>query len=148
MKMHWVTCRINSSGQGYYIVDVLPNAPISWPEAQVLMAIHGEENVYEIKPVFISDSDPRAEKERLFTKHYSGRDVEGVFPGRVPRMELLLPGEPEDQPLCDNDGQRLPDNASAPITSNGGDEDEEDDEVKTDQPAAVFKPGRHPRPNV
>ena len=54
MKMHWCTGKINLSGQGFMIVDVGAHEPISWPEAQVLMALHGDENVYELKPCAIA----------------------------------------------------------------------------------------------
>src|SRR5262245_3320551 len=107
MNMHWVTARVNLSGQNFYILDILAADPISWPEAQVLMALHGEENVFEIKPCGVSNSSPTGEKNRLLAK-YPPKKVDEVFPGRMPRMEMCVPGYEEDHPnRLDMDGRAL-----------------------------------------
>lgn len=138
MNMHWVTARVNLSGQNFYVYHYLDHEPISWPEAQVMMALHGEENVYEVKPCRVGDSAPTAEKNRLLSK-YAREVVEQVFPGRSPRMEMCMPGHTEDQPRADEFGQPLVEGASVPI--NG--DDEPDEPVKEPPIApAVFSPGR------
>lgn len=138
MNMHFCTAKVNLSGQGFHIFEFLETDPISWPEAQVLMQLHGEENVYEVKPVSVADTSLIDEKRRLLGKY--GKVVEQVFPGRVPRMEMCMPGETEDQRRVDADGLKLqmPD-----------DEDEDGDEVLGRDPPTtvpVMKPGRHQRP--
>lgn len=135
MKMHWCTGKVNLSGQGFTIIVFDKIDPISWPEAQVLMALHGEENVYELKPCATTDTEPRTEKERLVLKY--GLVAEKVFPGYSPRMEMLMPGEPEGVPHTNGEPKPAPD------------DDEDDDNGKpVDPPAgpAVFKPGKHQPP--
>jgi hypothetical protein len=148
MNMHWCTGKINLSGQGFMVLIVDPLEPISWPEAQVIMALHGEENVYELKPVVISDTSAVDEKNRLLGKY--GKVVERVFPGRSPRMEMEMPGEYGALPVCDNEGRRIVTVASNghPTPPQPGDDDEEDDDaaVKPPEPA-VFKPGKHTPPH-
>lgn len=148
MKMHWCTGKVNLSGQNFTIVVFEASNPISWPEAQVLMLLHGNDNVYEIKPCSITDVSLVNEKERLAVK-YGFKPVEQVFPGRNPRMETLMPGEPEDQP-----------HGNAYGVANGGNGEDDDDEAEDDKPrppagveepppepppaAAVFKPKQQP----
>ena len=149
-KMHWCTGKVNLSGQNFTIVVYDALAPISWPEAQVLMLLHGSDNVFEIKPCAISEASIADEKERLRVK-FGFKPVEQLFPGRMPRMELLMPGEPEDQRRVNAEGKQ-----------NGNGEDDDDDEPVDDKPrppagveepppepppaAAVFKPGK-PQPH-
>ena len=148
MKMHWCTGKINLSGQGFHILNVGAHEPISWPEAQVLQALHGEENVYELKPCAISETTPVDEKNRLLGKY--GGIAERVFPGRTPRMEMTMPGEPETQPLADEYGL-VAANGHPPTPPNPpppGDDDEEDDAAAKAAPGpAVFKPGKHQPPH-
>jgi hypothetical protein len=142
MNMHWCTGKVNLSGQGFTVVIFEKGEPMSWPEAQVLMALHGEENVYDIKPCATTDVTPRTEKERLLIKY--GLIAEKIFPGYSPRMEMLMPGEPE-QIATNGNGEPKP--GPAP-----DDDDEGGDDLKgkpVDPPAgpAVFKPGKHQPPH-
>lgn len=140
MKMHWCTGKLNLAGQGFTIIVFDKLEPISWPEAQVLMALHGEENVYEIKPCALVETTPRAEKERLAVKY--GKVAEQVFPGYSPRMEMLMPGETEDQPTADAEGK-----VTNGTPSPGPSPDDDDDGGDVKPPAgAVFKPGKHQPP--
>lgn len=135
MKMHFCTARVNLSGQGFHIFEFLATDPISWPEAQVLMALHGEENVMDIKPCAIADVNPAEEKRRLLGKYATyAKVVEQCFPGRTFRMELLMPGEDDHQRPVDGEGTAY---AQMP------DDDDDDDELR-EPPSAVpvFKPGR------
>ena len=136
MNMHWCTAWINQAGQGVHIYEVLYTDPMSWPELQLMMEIHGQENVYDIKPISMSDSDPAAEKRRLIGKYNTkGMLIEQTFPGRNPNMTLLVPGEPEDQPRADEYG--------APVKTF------DDDELPGSPPStgpAVFKPRTFPGP--
>src|SRR5262245_11017648 len=105
MLMHWCTARVNLAGQNYHIVEYGQHEPISWPEAQLIQAMHGEENVYDIKPCFVSDVSPASEKRRLVAKYPAyAHMVEQVFPGASPRMEMTMPGEQDTQPRADADG--------------------------------------------
>lgn len=137
MKMHYCTCRINLSGQGFTIHEILETEPMSWPELQIMMALHGDENIYDIRPISIADTDPVTEKRRLAAKYRQTAIVEQVFPGRSPQMEMLMPGEPADQRRADDDGRpQLPD-------------DDDDNEVLGREPPtgpAVMKPSPIRRP--
>jgi len=99
MKMHWCTCLIDLSGQGYHKYQFNQFDPVSWPEVQVLIALHGDENVMDIKACGIADVNPTQEKNRLLGKY--GLIVERVFPGRSFRMELTMPAEGRDQVIYD-----------------------------------------------
>lgn len=145
MKMHWCTGKVNLAGQGFTILVVDKVEPISWPEAQALMALHGEENVYDLKPCAISETTPRAEKERLLIKY--GLIAEKVFPGYSPRMEMLMPAESEDQPHADDEGKVSGNGQPKPTPA--PDDDEDDDDAAAAKPPvgpAVFKPGKHQPP--
>ena len=55
-KMHWCSAKVNLAGKNLTIVVFDATNPISWPEAQVIMVLHGEENIFEIKPVAVSET--------------------------------------------------------------------------------------------
>lgn len=137
--MHYCTASVNLSGQGFHIVQFYEPDPVSWPEVQVLMALHGEENVMDIKPVRVADVHPVDEKRRLLGKYAAAAKlVEAVFPGRNFRMEMLMPGEETGQPRVDGDGVAI---ATVP-------DDEDSNETASEPPSGppVFKPGRHRPP--
>ena len=135
--MHWCTCRINLSGQNLHIIQVGPHAPVSWPEIQVLSLLHGEDNLYDIKPCAVAAVNPSDEKRRLWAKY--GNIVEQVFPGRVFRMELTMPGEGLDHRRVDGEG--------SVVTGDMGDHDPEYGPEPSGVPGpAVFKPAAPGRP--
>jgi hypothetical protein len=140
--MHWCTCRINLSGQNLHIIVIGPHAPVTWPEVQVLSLLHGEDNLYDIKPCAISDVNPADEKRRLWAKY--GDKVERVFPGRVFRMELQMPGEGLDHRRVDGDGIAIADMRDASAGPEYGPDPYPGGEAGPGP--AVFKPGR-PRPS-
>jgi hypothetical protein len=141
-KIHYCTCRINLSGQNCHIVSYNQFNPVSWPEVQVLMALHGDENVMDVMPISIGEVWVGQEKERLISI-YGRRVVEACFPGRTPRMELMMTGD-EDLPAY-TEGQ-----VSTKVhPPTNGDDDEEDDDETAKAPVStspVFKPGRHRPP--
>jgi hypothetical protein len=140
--MHWCTCRINLSGQNLHIIVIGPHAPVTWPEVQVLSLLHGEDNLYDIKPCAVSDVNPADEKRRLWAKY--GDKVERVFPGRVFRMELQMPGEGLDHRRVDGDGIAIADMRDAGPGPEYGPDPYQGGEAGPGP--AVFKPGR-PRPS-
>jgi hypothetical protein len=138
-KIHYCRCRINLSGQNCHIVNYDEFNPVTWPEVQVLMQLHGEENVMDIIPVSIGEVYPTREKERLI-QIYGFKVVEACFPGRAFRMDMMMTGD-EGLPAY-VEGQA----PSTKIATPGNGEDDEDDgETETAKAAAigpVFKPGR------
>lgn len=132
-KIHHCTCRINLSGQNCHIVHFNEFNTVTWPEVQVLMQLHGDENVMDIVPVKIGNVVPSHEKDRLISL-YGFRVVEACFPGRAFRMQLMM-----------TDDDMLP-HIEQPKPGNGGDEDDDGETEEVAAQAPVFKPGRHARP--
>lgn len=145
MKMHWCTGKLNLSGQGFHVLVINVEAPISWPEAAVVMALHGEENLFEIKPCAISETTPIDEKNRLLGKY--GPITEKVFPGRSPRMEMVMPGESEDQTPADEYGHVAASNGQPKPPPPPDDDDDDAAASRDPSAAAVMKPGRHTPPH-
>lgn len=155
-KMHWCTCKLNLAGQGFTHIWFDATNPVSWPEAQVLMLIHGQENVYDIKPISIVEADVASEKERLMIK-YSYKPVEHSFPGRLPRMETLMPAS-EELALPPGDQYGIPMGVAAIVAADPPNpKPDDEDEDNGDDPAidplkemppttAVFKAGKHQPP--
>jgi len=136
MNMHWCTGKINLAGKGYTIVVIDATEPMSWPELQVMIAMHGDENVYDIKPCGIADVSPTDEKRRLLGKYATSANlVEQVFPGRTFRMEMTMPAEDADLPKLTAEGRAPP-------------PDDEGESLEPPVGPAVFKPGKHPRPSA
>ena len=142
-KIQYCTCRINLSGQNCHTVIYDQFNPVTWPEVQVLMALHAEENVMDVMPVSIGECYPTQEKNRL-AEIYGRRVVEACFPGRAFRMEMMMTGD-EELPVY---GETPPSTKLPPASNGDDDEDDGEDEVtkaaKSTKP--VFKPGRHLRP--
>jgi hypothetical protein len=96
MQQHLCECNIDLAGEKLQIVwkgfpDLVP-----WPEIAVLMHVHGEQSVYDIKPVALGPRESaNREKERMVLKY--GRDnVEAVYAGKAFNMEWFVPGWPID----------------------------------------------------
>lgn len=96
MQQHLCECMIDLAGEKLQIVwkgypDLIP-----WPEIKVLQEVHGEQSVYDIKPVTLGPRDTALrEKERMSRKY--GRDiVETVYAGKSFNMEWFMPGWPID----------------------------------------------------
>jgi hypothetical protein len=67
---------------------------VSWPEVQVLRAIHGGEDtvlITEDAGQLKGKHSARAEKTRLLQFGYSGAALERLFPGSSPRMDMDPP---------------------------------------------------------
>jgi hypothetical protein len=97
---------------------------VSWPEVQVLRAIHGGEDTV----LLIEDAgqapgkiSARGEKTRLLHFGYAGAALERLFPGSSPRMDL-------DPPL---DEPGLP---SPPAVKEAKDAEPEEKEASAESP--------------
>jgi hypothetical protein len=138
-KIQYCTCKVNLAGQNCH--TVIYNDPVTWPEIQVLMQLHGEENVMDIMPCGIGDVWPTDEKNRL-TGIYGPKVVEACFPGRAFRMDFVMTGE-EDLPRY-ADGTKV--STKEPKPGNGDDdEDDGEDEVAKNLAAASLEPIFKPR---
>jgi len=163
--IQYCRCKINLAGQNCHTVYFTEHNAVTWPEVQVLMLLHGDENVMDIVPVGIGETYPTAEKNRL-AAIYGPRPVETCFPGRSFRMEYMmtedtnLPFYEDGQLSAARPGQipqtpaPIPDPPpqAPPLDAPGTDHDDgEDDEAAAKAAAGaivpqldpVFKPGRH-----
>lgn len=96
MQQHLCECMIDLSGEKLAVLwkgypDLVP-----WPEIAVIMQVHGDQSVYDIKPVAVGPRQtPLKEKERLMLK-YGRENVEAVYAGKAFNMEFFVPGWPVD----------------------------------------------------
>jgi hypothetical protein len=139
-KIQYCTCKVNLAGQNCHVVFYSQFDAVTWPEVQVLQAIHGDENVMEIMPCGIGETWPTEEKNRLTAK-YGHKVVEACFPGRAFRMEYMMT---DDLSLPHYEEGKPSTVVAAPAITNGNgdDEEDEDDEVTKAQAALtpIFKP--------
>jgi hypothetical protein len=94
--MHMCECFIDNNSEKLNVIWKGDPDLVPWPEIKILMEIHGEHGVYDIKPVALAPhQNPNREKERLVLKY--GRDVvEIVYAGKSFNMEWFMPGWPVD----------------------------------------------------
>ena len=88
--MHFCTAQIQLAGDLRNVVHREKDRPISWPEAEVLRFIHGEDAVLNVKPFVSVKQTAKEEKERLAII-YGYSVLEDVYPGKNPQMELDAP---------------------------------------------------------
>ena len=96
MQQHLCECFIDVNGDKLNILWKGSPDLVPWPEIAVLMEAHGEQSVYDIKPVALGPREsPNAEKDRMVRKY--GRDVvEAVYAGKRFNMDFFMPGWPVD----------------------------------------------------
>lgn len=97
--MHYCEAKLKIAGDNRTIVVRDSFRPISWPEIDVLRALHGEDAVMDVKPFVHVERSAKDEKERL--RQIYGPVVEDIYPGRNPQMEMDAAGAklPEQIPL-------------------------------------------------
>ncbi len=88
-ELDWVTCKIALAGDVRSIIHRGPHDPVSVPELEVIMALHGSDAVRDPEYLTTTESSAAEEKARLLGK-YSERDVSGVYPGRSPNMGMIF----------------------------------------------------------
>jgi hypothetical protein len=106
MQQHLCSCMIDLNNEKFTTIFRSEFDPVSWPEIRVLQEVHGEQAVYDIKPVALGPREtPLREKERLMLKY--GRDiVEAVYAGKSFNMEFFMPGWPIDPKSRPNSGSK------------------------------------------
>jgi hypothetical protein len=88
--MHLCTCYIALGGDTRNVVVKGEHNAASFPEINVLKAIHGPESVFNVKVVDTVETDPVREKNRLVAI-YGGEIVEKLYPGFAPAIQLAFP---------------------------------------------------------
>jgi hypothetical protein len=100
--MHLCSAHIMLGGDTGNVLVRGADNPVSWPEIGLLQFLHGEESVFNITALEAVQTTPAKEKDRL-SRIYNPSTVDMIYPGRVPVMEMTmpgttLPGEHEDAP--------------------------------------------------
>jgi hypothetical protein len=96
MQQHLCACAIDIANEKLQVIHRDIHDPVPWCEIRVLQEVHGNEAVFDIRPVALAPREtPLREKERLVLKY--GRDpVEAVYAGKSFNMEFFVPGWPVD----------------------------------------------------
>jgi hypothetical protein len=96
MQQHLCACMIDVANEKTNVLSRGAENPVPWPEILVLQAIHGDQAIYDIRPVALGSREtPAREKERM-TSIYGRDTVEGVYAGKSFNMEWFMPGWPID----------------------------------------------------
>jgi|LakMenEpi03Aug12_release.lakeMendotaPanAssembly.Ray.scaffolds.fasta_scaffold33132_8 hypothetical protein len=119
--MHFCKATIRVSGDVRTVIVRDTHNPVSWPELEILRALHGDESISDVKPFIRVEQSSKDEKERL-RQIYGNAVAEGVFPGRNPQMEMDAPG------------------AKLPTEKISWRNPIDKDPVKADEPAEIKKP--------
>lgn len=97
MQQHMCECFVDNNSEKLNVIWFGgPDNLIPWPEIPVLMEIHGDQAVYDIRPIALAPRETALrEKERMVMKY--GRDeVEKVYAGKAFTMAFFMPGWPID----------------------------------------------------
>lgn len=86
------TCNVRLSGDIRNVVHRGVSRPVTWPEVEVLMHIHGTDAVHDIEVVDKGDTTIQEEFERL-TMRYGVKVTRELFPGKRPAMQLKAPSD-------------------------------------------------------
>jgi hypothetical protein len=94
MQQHLCECMIDIANEKTNVQYRGAENPVPWPEILVLQAVHGDQAIYDIRPIALGPREtPAREKERM-TLIY-GRDiVESVYAGKSIHIEWFMPGWP------------------------------------------------------
>lgn len=121
-KMDLCTCEIMLSGDKRTIIARGPTRPMSWPEINLMMYVHGERNVTNLKVVGEVETDNSTELETLKLKY--GSQAEAAFPGSRPKLPMEAPDDIPRDIVLDEYGALLdpysqPYHAAEPLKTEG-----------------------------
>lgn len=99
------TCQVSLSEDTRQVVFRGPTRPVTWPEIDVLLYLHGPDAVSDITVIDTKETTVPEEFERLQLR-YGAAAVAQLFPGKRPAMQLEAPpdvprapgAEPEPEP--------------------------------------------------
>jgi hypothetical protein len=81
--MHFCKAKIQIGGDKNNAAVRTEFDPVSWPEIELLMMIHGDESITEVIPFVVMEQGPKDEKERL-AAIYGGTAVTEAWGRRNP----------------------------------------------------------------
>ena len=88
--MHFCRATIALGGDTGNTVHRTEYSPISWPEVEIIRAMHGDASVLEIVPFVSVPQTPRAERQRL-AMIYGDEVCAHVWGGRTGPSEMEAP---------------------------------------------------------
>lgn len=89
-KISICTCNVALGGDLNNVVHKGELDPVTWPETEVLMHLHGEPSVTDIRVIGTRATTVEEEMERLTLK-YGAKATKELFPGKRPAMQLAAP---------------------------------------------------------
>jgi hypothetical protein len=90
-EMDICTCMIQLAGDSRTIVHRDRHNPLTYPEVNLMMFMHGDRYVTDIKVIDTIETDNSTELENLRVKY--GKQAEEAFPGQRPRLPLKAPDD-------------------------------------------------------
>lgn len=89
--MHFCKAEIALGGDIRNVADRGYFSPVSWPEIDIIRALHGDEAIVRVEPFVLVEQNPRAERARL-AEIYGEGPITQAWGGRNPPAELAAPG--------------------------------------------------------
>lgn len=90
-KMDICTCMITLAGDSRTKVFRGPNNPMTYPEVNLMMFMHGDRYVTDIKVIRETEMDNATELDRLRVKY--GSVAYEAFPGQRPKLPFEAPDD-------------------------------------------------------
>ena len=110
-KMDICTCKITLSGDKRQVVYRGPTKPMTYPEVNLMMFLHGDRFVEDVKVIKTVDTTNQAELEALRVKY--GAQAREAFPGSRPRLPLEAPDDIPRDYIVEDD--IVPEIAAEPV---------------------------------
>lgn len=90
-KMDICTCKITLNGDSRQVIYRGPTNPMTYPEVNLMMFLHGDRYVTDIKVIKTVETDNQSELHNLRVKY--GDATHEAFPGQRPRLPLEAPDD-------------------------------------------------------
>ena len=100
-KMDICTCMITLAGDARQKIYRGPTNPMSYPEVNLMMFMHGDRYVEDIKVIQTVETTNQAELENIRVKY--GAVAREAFPGQRPRLPLEAPDDIPREIMSDED---------------------------------------------
>lgn len=110
---HLCACKIVVGGDPGTVVVREAHNPVTWNEIAVLQSMHGDDAIYDIKPIGLMGRLTNLMEKQRLASIYGFEAVDLVYAGRSFNMEFFAPGWPVD-PTGAGVKKRAPDKPSAP----------------------------------
>ncbi len=96
MQQHLCECFIDIAGEKMQVIWKGEPDLVPWPEIKVLLEVHGEQSVYNIRPIALGPRENQTQTKDRLVRKYGREAVENVYAGKSFNMEWFMPGWPID----------------------------------------------------